>query len=104
MSIVSCLANLFNHWSKYRVLDVSETAKYVSKNLNKTYAVGILEDWFSTSDIIFKDGKTVPNAGPQISSPWGTPVLYVVEDNIFIATWRYSDHALHWSSDSVVVI
>jgi hypothetical protein len=102
--IVSFLANVFNHWSAYKVLNPTEATALISKNLSKTYEIGILEDWDSTSDVIYRDGKIVHGANPTISSSWGTPVLRVVEDNLFIPVWKYSGRVRCWRHTRMLVI
>lgn len=99
MGILSAICNFIGPFNKYKVLDIDEVIKYIKirKDEDITVSIGLLEDWYCTNDIVFTKGRIVPNASPQITSTWATPIFDVNGQKI--AAWKYSSKPLRWRED-----
>jgi hypothetical protein len=86
--MIHWLRNLLNRNST-KVIDVDRLVRMVGYTKDKTFMIGILEDWSGTADVIFEGGIPVLGAKPHIWSDWGTPCLYIVELDRFIPCWKY---------------
>ena len=81
---------LFGRLNNQKTLDVEKAVKICKMfGSNVTIYAGIQEDFYFTADTIFKNGNMVYGANPQITSDWGTPCLFIEEQNQFIPCWTY---------------
>lgn len=54
-------------------LDWDKLEKFISERKPVEVSAGLLDDWFWTAHVVYKDGKYIEDAEPFVTSTWATP-------------------------------
>lgn len=94
--------------NKAKVFDWNKATKYIKNKLYEneiahlTVEAGLIEDWFCTSDRIFKNGVPEYHATGFLMSTWATPTMIVEYDiaeshkQEIVPCWCYEDETPGW--------
>ena len=82
----------------FKSIDTKLLARYCVMNRDNEIMIGIKEDFSATSDTIWH-GKKIDGAKPEVSSTWGTPVIYDATKDVFIPCWKKTFGPLSWGAE-----
>ena len=82
-----------------KVFNWIKAANIIKENPEKTWYAGLLEDWYWTSDIIWKNGHTTDCDELYPYSIWATPILMSTDNSEFIECWVPADE-VDWDDDT----
>lgn len=67
--------------------DFDKAAQLILDHPPQNVMAGMVEDWFWTSDFIFKDGKPNLKHGAYLTSTWATPVIRFCDEDVTEECW-----------------
>lgn len=92
----------------FKVFDWGRAARRIKEVNPRTAEAGLLEDWYNTSDFIWREGELVVDADACLASVWATPIL--VLDGKDEDCWRLtSEHpgsggGKPWPTEALAII
>lgn len=101
----SLMARAFSNYNRgRRVFDWDKAARLIVQKSPEVVDAGLLENFTSTADTIYKDGKPRLEHHAYLASTWATPVIYLDDLPVRCSRMDYEGWSSEWPESALAIL